>query len=212
MQRLFNGENLFFRLMGKLGDFMCLNVLFLLTSLPIVTAGASVSALYVVLFDMRRGKDGSCFRRYMQAFQKNFRRATVYWLVCLSVAVFLILGFWGSGYMDRRGRVIFQAAFVLLSFVWMGMLSFGLILISWTETTVRRAIQSTVLITVGSFPWLILNILITGIPILFIVAGNRYILAYGIPLFLLFGVPLLSYVKMYVYRRALKKYGLIEEE
>ena len=96
MRRLFNGENLFFRLMGKLGDFMCLNVFYLLTSLPIVTAGASVSALYEVLFDMKRGKDGSCFRRYVQAFQKHFRRATVYWLVCLSLAVFLILGLWAG--------------------------------------------------------------------------------------------------------------------
>ena len=47
-----------FRLMGRLGDFMCLNILYLLTSLPVVTAGASVSALYDVLYDISRGKEG----------------------------------------------------------------------------------------------------------------------------------------------------------
>ena len=51
-RKLFYGENLFFRLMGRLGDFMCLNILYLLTSLPVVTAGASVSALYDVLYDI----------------------------------------------------------------------------------------------------------------------------------------------------------------
>ena len=38
----------FFEFMGGLGDWMILNVLFVVTSLPVVTIGASLTAMYRV--------------------------------------------------------------------------------------------------------------------------------------------------------------------
>lgn len=211
-RRLFCGENLFFRLMGRLGDFMCLNLLFLLTSLPVFTAGASAGAMYAVLYDISREREGSCFRRYMKAFRAHFCRATAYWLLCLLAAAFLAMGILGVRYMDGGGRIFFQAASVILAFLWMGTLSFGIILISWADFSVREAFRSAVLMTAGSFPWLFLNLLITVVPVLLIVTGNRFIAAFVMPLSVLFGIPFFGYVKTWVYRQALRKYGLMREE
>lgn len=211
IRKLFYGENLFFRLMGRLGDFMCLNILCVLTSLPVFTAGASMAALYEVLRDIGGGREGGCVRRYIKAFQKNFSRATTYWLICMLAAVFLMLGILGMSHMGGETREFFLAMSVFLGFLWIGMLSFGMILISWTDFSIRQAFYSAVLITIGSFPWLILNLLISGMPILAVIAGNKFVLAFLMPLFMLFGIPLLGYMKTYVYRRVLKKYGLVNE-
>lgn len=211
-RKLFCGENPFFKLMGRLGDFMCLNILYLLTSLPVFTAGASVGALYEVLYDIHSGRDGNCFCRYLQAFKKNFRKATVYWLTCLAAGMFLVVGILGVRYMSGESRLFFQAVSVVLVFLWVGTLSFGLILISWTDLSIKHVFRGAVLITAGSFPWLGLNLLITCIPVLAVAAGNKFIMAFGMPLFVLFGIPLLGYVKTCVYKQALKKYGLIKEE
>ena len=45
----FHPENKFFNFMSKIGDFIVLNILFLMTSLPIITIGASSCALSDVL-------------------------------------------------------------------------------------------------------------------------------------------------------------------
>ena len=41
------------RFMGFLGDLVCVNLLFLLTAVPVVTAGASVTAMNAVFFKLR---------------------------------------------------------------------------------------------------------------------------------------------------------------
>ena len=211
-RKLFYGENLFFRLMGRLGDFMCLNILYLLTSLPVVTAGASVSALYDVLYDISRGKEGGCVKRYIRAFKKHFQKATAYWMICLFLAVFLVSGIFGIRFMNGSVRIFFQGISAILFLLWAGMGSFGFILISWNGFSIREAFGSAVLITIGSFPWLVMNLLITCIPALFFITRSRFIAAFGMPLFILFGIPLLGYIKVFVYKQALKKYGLIKGE
>lgn len=190
---------------------MCLNFLFLLTSLPLATAGASTCALYEVLYGISRGKEGGCVRKYIQAFKKYFWRGTLYWLICLAAALFLVLGVWGARLMEGGCRVFFLAVAVVLGFLWTGILSFGLILTAWTDFSAGQVFRCAFLITGGSFPWLILNMLITCLPVFLIAAGGRFVLAYGMPLFVLFGVPFLGYVKTFVYRQALKKYRLCED-
>ena len=49
MGRIFNPENPVFRFLSGIFDMILLNVLFILTSLPLFTIGASLTALYAVL-------------------------------------------------------------------------------------------------------------------------------------------------------------------
>ncbi len=46
-------DNPFFGFMDRLGDIVILNILFLICSVPIITMGASVSAMYQALRDGR---------------------------------------------------------------------------------------------------------------------------------------------------------------
>lgn len=48
MDRLFNMDNKFFTVMGRVADLIMLNVVFLICCLPIVTIGASLTALHYV--------------------------------------------------------------------------------------------------------------------------------------------------------------------
>lgn len=211
-RKLFHGENLFFRLMGRLGDFMSLNILFLLFSLPVVTTGAAVSALYEVLYGISLGEEGRCMKKFIWAWKEKFCRATVYWITCLFLAMLLVLGIAGVGIMDGGIRIFFQAVSVALVLLWAGVLSFGLILISRTDCSVKETFRNAVFMTAGSFPQLMLNVLITCIPVLLWVKGGRVIVSFFMPLFALFGIPLVGYVKIHVYRQVLKKYGFIKEE
>lgn len=77
-------ENTKHKIMGFM-DFVMytagLNLLFLLCSLPIITGGASLTALYSGLRAMIKREP--CFRAFFSAFRKSFLRATVLWVVLL---------------------------------------------------------------------------------------------------------------------------------
>ena len=79
------------RFLTKIADLMVLNILFCVTSIPLLTIGASWTALYSVTLKMVRDEEGSIFRSYFQSFRQNFRQATLLWLGVLAVLALLVL-------------------------------------------------------------------------------------------------------------------------
>lgn len=79
------------RFLTKIADLMVLNILFCVTSIPLITIGASWTALYSVTLKMVRGEEGSVSRSYFRSFRQNFRQATLLWLGVLVVLALLVL-------------------------------------------------------------------------------------------------------------------------
>ena len=91
LQGIFNYDNPVWRFIGKLGDLMILNILWVICSIPIFTMGASTTAVYYVTMKLVRGDDGYTLRNYFKSFKENFKQATILWLIMLAVGV--LLGF-----------------------------------------------------------------------------------------------------------------------
>lgn len=87
MQSLFSLDSPIMRCMSRLADLVILNLLFLLTSLPIVTIGPSLAALYTVLFRLGTPREQGVFLPYFRAFGENFKQGLVLWLVLLGAVV-----------------------------------------------------------------------------------------------------------------------------
>lgn len=79
------------RFLTKIADLMVLNILFCVTSIPLITIGASWTALYSVTLKMVRDEEGSVSRSYFRSFCQNFRQATLLWLGVLVVLALLVL-------------------------------------------------------------------------------------------------------------------------
>lgn len=88
MSRFFNPDNPVFRFLSAIFDMIFLNVLFILTSLPIFTIGASLTAMYAVLL-WRENDEGYLYRIYFSSFRKNFKQATIIWIPCCALTLFL---------------------------------------------------------------------------------------------------------------------------
>lgn len=81
-----------FKGMEKVGDLLLVNLLFVVCSLPVVTIGASATAMYYVLGRIRR-QEGTVTKDFFRSFRENFRQATLYWGVLLLVALALYWNF-----------------------------------------------------------------------------------------------------------------------
>ena len=91
MSNLFRMDSPLMRFLTKIADLMVLNILFCVTSIPLITIGASWTALYSVTLKMVRDEEGSVSRSYFRSFRQNFRQATLLWLGVLVVLALLVL-------------------------------------------------------------------------------------------------------------------------
>lgn len=91
MNKLFGMDSPLMGALMKIGDLLCLSVLWLVLSLPIVTIGASSSALYAAVYHcLRRSKPG-LWKHFWNAFRENFKRSTLAWLIELAILALLAL-------------------------------------------------------------------------------------------------------------------------
>lgn len=76
-----NYDSRFSRVLSRLTELVLLNFVFILTCLPILTIGASVTALYSITLKMARNEEGYIIQGYFKDFAKNFKQATAFWLI-----------------------------------------------------------------------------------------------------------------------------------
>ena len=99
--KFFSYESPFSQLLLKLCYSCYLNLLWFLCSIPIVTLGASTTALYYVTLKIARNEEEtSLTRMFFRSFRENFRQSTILWLILLAVGAFLA----GDGYVLYRLR------------------------------------------------------------------------------------------------------------
>lgn len=102
-----------FKGMEKVGDFLLVNLLFVVCSLPVVTIGASATAMYYVLGRIRR-QEGTVTKDFFRSFRENFRHATLYWGALLLVALAL---YWNFRLISGWTGTLYSVMMVLLILV-----------------------------------------------------------------------------------------------
>ena len=151
MSGIFSPESRFMRYMNRLADLMILNLLFLLTSLPLFTIGASLTAMYTVCFRLGTDREGGTFRDYFAAFRENFGQATKLWLVAvacgLGTAVCTLLFYTMTGW----AHYLFVPVGVLFAMV---VLIFGYVfpLQSRFENNGITTLKNAMLLSLGYLP------------------------------------------------------------
>lgn len=120
---LLNYDNPVLQKINRMVDAVWLNLLFLIFSLPLITAGASMTAFYATyekVFVKEKGKIWGCF---WNSFSQNFRQATVVWLIELLLLIIIGADGWIMYQFIKNG--VFLGNFYILFMV------FGVLLVIW---------------------------------------------------------------------------------
>ena len=87
--KFFSYESRFSQLLLKLCYACYLNLLWFVCSIPIVTIGASTTALYYASLKVVRDEDSHVAALFFRSFRQNFKQATVLWRILLGAGLFL---------------------------------------------------------------------------------------------------------------------------
>ena len=93
MASIFSSDSAYSRFMNKLGDMILLSILWLVSSLPLVTMGTATCAAYYTAAKVIRHRNGYVFREYTRSFKQNFRASIGLNIVFLLFAALLLFNF-----------------------------------------------------------------------------------------------------------------------
>ena len=152
MNLFFKYDSPIMQFINRFSSLVVLNLLFLCTSIPIFTLGASLTALYDVVFRLDTGSEGKIAATYFRAFRANFRQSTPLGLLFL----FLM----GTGYANAgifsgkdsmMGSVLSVFSLILLvnSLLVMG---YVFPLISQFDNTAANTLKNSLLLAIANLP------------------------------------------------------------
>ena len=144
-------------MMGRLWDIVLLNLLFLLCSIPIVTIGASLTAMHCVLLQFVRDDDVHFVKDFFKSFKREFRQSTLLWLPMLLIAAVLFAdqAMILPG-LEGAPRTLLFLATLFFEVFWLLLMIYLWPLQARYTNPLRQTVKNALLIGVWKFPQTIL--------------------------------------------------------
>ena len=206
MGRFFNMDNKFFVFMGKVADLCMLNLLCIICCIPIVTAGASLTALYYVTMKMVRNEEAYIFRSFFRSFKQNFKQATVINIIMLAAAALLYIDTNIAGKMGQPAGKILGMIFAAFTLLYVMILLYVYPLLAKFYNSVKNTFKNAILMAIRHLPYTILMLLICACPILILFIPSFQIQMSLIMLVILFGPAVIAYGNSHFFVRIFDKY------
>lgn len=89
MPAFFSSNNKILNAFGRIADVVYLSFIWLLFSIPLITIGASTTALYYTVNKVIRNQRGHVLREFWKSFRSGFLQSTILWLGFLALLFFL---------------------------------------------------------------------------------------------------------------------------
>ena len=204
MGNIFDPDGKLMELLWKPIHIMFLNLLWVLFSLPIVTIGASTTALYSVLIKMRNGREGKILRDFWTAFRQNFRQATILWLLIVlaafvfttDIVFFLNMG----GSFGTFSAMLFVGLDVLLLLVSLYVFPMQAVF----DNPIGRTVKSALLLLSRHLGWTVVLLALT------ILAAVAVILYWPLIGWFVFGLA--AFINAWIFDKIFRRYYPKEEQ
>lgn len=207
MRDFLNPENHLMVFLGKLTDLIILNVVTIVVSLPIITAGAALTALHYVTLKMAKDEEGYILKSYFRSFKENFKQATVIWIIFLGISFLFYLDFtiikYGNLNLPNAVNGVIYASYMLCCFTVM----YALPLLSRFTNTIKGTVKNAFFMSMIHIIKTLIMAAIYVIPVILIPLNYNFLAVY-----FLIGLALPAFVNSFFWKSIFIKYEPKEEE
>lgn len=161
--KFFRYDSGFWSVMERIFDWMLLNLLWLVTSLPLLTLGASTAALADVTRQMVRGDDPAVLKGYFRAWAKHWKKASALWGLTVLALGWLLLSL---RVCFVAGNAFLPVAVVEGALLFAAVLSlpYGVALCLHPDMGVFEIIKQAVIAALKHLPWSVVLAVLGGAP------------------------------------------------
>ena len=186
-------DNKFFTFMGRIADLCILNIICLVCCIPIVTAGASITAMYYVTLKMVRNEEAYIVRSFFKSFKDNFKQATIINLIMIAVGAILYLDLNVPKNMPGSAGQIFHVIFMAFVIIYYVLFLYVYPILARFYNTIRNTIKNALFMAIRHLPYTVVMVLIGLCPLLLLFIGSYQIQSTLFALFLVMGFGVIAY-------------------
>lgn len=199
MGNIFNLDSPIMRALSRMTDLLILNLLTLVCCIPIVTAGASLTACHYMALKMARHEEAYVVRGFFKSFKQNLKQGTIIWLMLLFVIVILASDLMILNSMEFAYKTPLKVVIMIVGVLVLFTATFVFPTLAKFDNPIMRTIKNAFVISVLQFPKTIVMILLNLIPfaLLFVIQIA--------PLSFLFGFSVPAFVSAFLYSKFFKK-------
>lgn len=208
MKNLFDMDNMLFQTLSRLADLVLLNAIFLICCIPIITIGASLTAMYGITLKIAFKEDGYIIRDFFKAFKQNFVQATIIWMITVILGLLLLFNF--TTILQVKNIVFTVILFLTgtISFLYAMTVTYVFPLVARFHNTVFNTIRNAFFMSIANF--LPYSLLMLAFPIVLFLLSciNTSIFSWAIFIYLLIGFSGIALINSYLFKRIFSKYNL----
>ncbi|MBQ2824011.1 MAG: DUF624 domain-containing protein [Oscillospiraceae bacterium] len=181
--KIFSAENPVFRFISRIGDMFMLSFFWLITSLPVITLGASTTAAYDCAFKILRARDTNVFKDFFKSFKNNFKQATALWGIMLPIGAVIALDLYYWAQKSESQMAFFMNAISLgIALLYVSTLLYLFPVQAIFENPVKKTLSTAFFMALQNWPNTLL-LVVVSVGISYVL----YILPIVLYLFLLIG-------------------------
>ncbi len=204
MSGFFDPDNKLFSFLSSVTSLIVLNFFCILLCLPIVTAGASITAMYYVALKMADGDDPYVIRNFFKSFRENFKQATLMWLGILFTVllIYFDINLVASGFGDSLLSTALQIGIGIITALIVITVLYLFPMLSKFENTTRNTIINAFITAVSHLPSTLLLLVMQAFPFALLLLSPQI----GIFIDAFLGFSFTAFVCSMIYNRIFKKY------
>lgn len=202
--KLFSYDGPFARTMSRVFDLVMLHVLWVITSLPVFTIGASTTALFSITMKTVKKEEPYILKGYLKEFRSNLKKATILWGIVAAVFLWLIfiLRICMKGNAEVFGVLgIVNAALLVIAFL-AALYVFPIQAVY--ENTVGNILKNAVICSLRYLPYTLMMAAVLLVPI-FITGYIQAVFPVMIALWMFAGSSLIAYGESLIFYRVFEK-------
>ncbi len=208
MGNIFRWDSPLMKFMTLITNLVCLNVLWLLCCLPVITAGAATTAMYYVVFQYITKQDDGVLKPFFRGFRENFRGVTPIWILNLLIGAALCAEIF---YLSRGAQPWLIMIFAVLLFIYGGASLCLYPLLARYDAPVKRAIWNSFALVTRHFVSTAIVIALHAVPILLaLFAPDRFWKSSIV--WLMGGFSLIAYLSGRIWMTVFRKHEPSPEE
>lgn len=204
MNRSVSTDNPIMNFLTIVCDIVILHFLWLLTSLPVLTIGASTTALYYTTMKCIRNGQGGVVKMFFKSFRENFKQATGIGILALVGGFICIFDMYYAINRDLKGMMVI---FTIMSIVYLFTMLYVFPLQAQFENPIKATIKNAFLLSIKNLPWTLLLTAITAV----LIAMSYFFPAF-LGLMLICAAGLHSYLCSLIFVHLFREYMPEEED
>lgn len=161
MKNLFNQDNPFWSFVAKLVDVFIVHLLWIICSLPIITFGASTTALYYVMMKEAKDEGTHYIKLFFRSFKENLKQGSILGIIFILAMGGLIYALYfyskNVAVMGTAFQILRIVAFVILAILVM-MFTYAFPLLAQFDNTIFGILKNALLFSIAKLGWTILMV------------------------------------------------------